>query len=478
MIEVQCTSCHTRYRIDEHVLPEGLPTFKCSRCGHVFTFEPRKSRLGGQSESAAPKREATNESIRDLSTHGASAPEAQEPLSSAADHMSRTEAPSSSQNSATVSNSDIPDLSRAETASPRPQSSPIEDEELVGRTEPSEPAALEPQIQQQDQPHPAEAVAVPQPPLPPQLRSKRAEKFYSAPFTDEDSDVASRENVTFDFAEEPAPDQARFTRRGRRPNQATGPSYRDSGRWEVGDDPASEATRSRSNDPLAGEEQTQRSRRRSRASGTKPQFADDTEFVDEEEAPVYNRALTHSARFFLLLILLAGAGFGALTLFIHSAPSGSLAVLSYLPVVGNQFVIPATPAKLVALRDVYATYQHSKEGRSTLVISGTAENVGTSSLRIVQLTATLRDAQRRPLASQAVYCGNSVSAGMVGQMTPHEIEFFQKLEPARTFALEPSASCRFVAVFMDPSSRAHAYDVSVSQAVPGTVPNVEEEPAS
>jgi predicted Zn finger-like uncharacterized protein len=480
MIEVQCTSCHTRYRIDEHVLPEGLPTFKCSRCGHVFTFEPRKSRLGGQSESAAPKPEAADESIPDLSTRGTSAPETQEPLSSIADRMSRTESPSSSQNSAAASNSDISDPSRADAASSRFQSGPIEDEELAGTREQSEPAALEAQSQQQDQPHPAEAAAAPQPALSPQLRAKRAEKFYSRPFTAEDPDAVSGENVSFDFAdEEPAPDQAKFTRRGRRPSQATEPSYRDSGRWEVGDDDsAPEAAQSRGNDSLAEEKQTRRSRRRRRASDIEPQFTDDAEFVDEEEAPVYNRALTHSARFFLLLILLVGVGFGALTLFIHGAPAGSLAVLSYLPVIGNQFVIPATPAKLVALRDVYATYQHSKEGRNTLVISGTAENVGTASLRIVQLTATLRDAQRRSLASQAVYCGNSVSAGMIGQMTPHEIEFFQKLEPARTFALEPSASCRFVAVFMNPPGGANAYDVSVSQAVPGTVPNIEEEPAS
>ncbi len=40
MIEIQCTSCHTRYRIDERVLPGEAPTFKCSRCGHVFTSEP------------------------------------------------------------------------------------------------------------------------------------------------------------------------------------------------------------------------------------------------------------------------------------------------------------------------------------------------------------------------------------------------------------------------------------------------------
>ncbi len=36
MIEIQCTSCHTRYRIDERVLPDDTPTFKCSRCGHVL----------------------------------------------------------------------------------------------------------------------------------------------------------------------------------------------------------------------------------------------------------------------------------------------------------------------------------------------------------------------------------------------------------------------------------------------------------
>src|SRR5215470_6384711 len=55
MIEVQCTSCHTRYRIDEQVLPEGLPTFKCSRCGHVFSHEPRKSRLNVPRQDASPK---------------------------------------------------------------------------------------------------------------------------------------------------------------------------------------------------------------------------------------------------------------------------------------------------------------------------------------------------------------------------------------------------------------------------------------
>src|SRR5487761_1011900 len=59
MIEIQCTSCHTRYRIDEGVLPDETPTFKCSRCGHVFNADPVSARPKKASvreiSSAAPR---------------------------------------------------------------------------------------------------------------------------------------------------------------------------------------------------------------------------------------------------------------------------------------------------------------------------------------------------------------------------------------------------------------------------------------
>ena len=50
MIEIQCTSCLTRYRIEPSVLPAEKPTFKCSRCGHVFSADPRRAK----SASSAP----------------------------------------------------------------------------------------------------------------------------------------------------------------------------------------------------------------------------------------------------------------------------------------------------------------------------------------------------------------------------------------------------------------------------------------
>lgn len=84
MIDVQCTSCHTRYRIDERVLPEDTPTFKCSRCGHVFSAEPpaRKPRLRIARREPKPARErrpARREPAAQQVSAAAEAPSASDP---------------------------------------------------------------------------------------------------------------------------------------------------------------------------------------------------------------------------------------------------------------------------------------------------------------------------------------------------------------------------------------------------------------
>ena len=77
----------------------------------------------------------------------------------------------------------------------------------------------------------------------------------------------------------------------------------------------------------------------------------------------------------------------------------------------------------------------------------------------------LRDAGQRALANRAVYCGNNLSAAMVRQMTPHEVEFFQKLDPPKAFTLDPSATAPFVIVFIDPPTGVTRFDVSVASAI-------------
>ncbi|MBV8775467.1 MAG: zinc-ribbon domain-containing protein [Deltaproteobacteria bacterium] len=476
MIEVQCTSCHTRYRIDEQVLPEGLPTFKCSRCGHVFSFEPRKSRLNAKSDRSLPKSEVPAESGIESSARLGPQPDWSKSPSSTVDRDAGNEPTASPQASPVIRGPSISEPLPGGAAASRADSEPLKNEHAAQRlqqTSSSRPDSDNASAETDA----AQLTGAPRQAPPPEVAAEQARRFYSRLFTgDHHPQTEAGENLSFDFAdEEPGLDQARSIRRGRRQAAAAPPADHETPRWQVGDDDSATTIASLSDRGAIRDENISRPARRSiRVGPTEPGFTDDDGLIDEEAAPVYNRARIHSSRFFMLLIFLIGIGFGAMTLLIHSAPRASSAVLTYLPLVGDRFAAPTTPAKLVALRQVNAAYQEGRAGPRTLVISGLAENVGTAPLRIVQLTAVLRDSERHSLASRAVYCGNNISPASVGQMTPHEIEFLQKLEPAKTFSLEPAASCRFVAVFLNPPSGAHAYDVSVSQAVSGAAAGSEE----
>lgn len=166
-----------------------------------------------------------------------------------------------------------------------------------------------------------------------------------------------------------------------------------------------------------------------------------------------------------MLFMLVAAGFLGMTVAIHNVPAGAADVLSRFPVIGDRFVPPTTPARLVALRDVHADYRRTRGDQTALVITGTAENVGLRPLHLVQIGVQLRDPARHALTGHTVYCGNNLSAKMVGEMTPHEIEFFQKLDPPKSFTLDPSAGCPFVMVFIDPPAGTNSFDISVARAV-------------
>jgi hypothetical protein len=350
---------------------------------------------------------------------------------------------------------------------------------------PAGPSKAQPETTHQPEALPRESAGASEPAVSAQLRAREAERFYSRLLAGKDpagkDPDTHPENLSFDFAdEEPAFDQPQpVSHRRRQQTPSREPQERFSDRWEVGDDePSIAAQPIKDAAPFAEESEPPPHFRKAEVPQTEElEFSPDTEFVDEREAPIYNHARTHSARFFLLMALLVGVGFGTVTVLIHNGPASAAIALGHLPFVGDRFVIPATPARLVALRDVSAVYERSKDARNALVISGSAENVGMNSLRVVQLTAALRDPGRHSLAAHAVYCGNDLSTAMVSQMTPHEIEFFQKLEPPRTFSLQPLASCRFVVVFVEPPNGVSAYDVSVSQAVT-EVPATAAEPAS
>jgi hypothetical protein len=178
----------------------------------------------------------------------------------------------------------------------------------------------------------------------------------------------------------------------------------------------------------------------------------------------------HSAGYFIGLFAMVVLGFGILTIVIQSAPIASAGLLSALPIVGQGLEPPVSAAQRVALGQVQAQYAKLKGNQTALVITGTVENLTSAPLGAVQIEAALTASNPEPLRSQAVYCGNSLSPKMIAEMTPHEIEFFEKLDAPKSFTLAPQASAPFVIVFVAPPAGAGHFQLRVVRAEPAAVP--------
>ena len=503
MIEIQCTSCQTRYRIDERILPEDTPTFKCSRCGHVFSAEPRQKaarRPGAPGtrpsaakpapgESAAhPPADAPGAPSAAAASAPASAPTAaNEPIDVAAPSISSTAThqatgpvppePSIARQSA----SEVRHDESAEIGSPAPDAVEPDISVPPGPTplasEPSAPAAADRAAAQTPQARPRDERAQPRRPEPEtpgyDTRDLLRRRFGNVP-----ADEAERqgENLTFDFHDEPPPEARERDHREK---------------WEVGegvrddDAVAGQTSRPRRRISIADMDEALERPARLDSALVRPPAADrrgaqDFDRIRPEEASADARRLEeelrgrpyapHSAGYFIGLFALVVLGFGLITMVIQSAPLASAGLLSTLPIVGAGLEPPISPARRVALSGVQAQYTALKGDRSALVISGNAENLTGGTLGAVQIVAALTGADSARLRTQAVYCGNNLSASLLREMTPREIEFFEKLDAPKNFTLAPQASAPFVIVFVEPPAGASRFQLQVIRAEPAAAP--------
>jgi len=470
MIEIQCTSCHTRYRIDERVLPDDTPTFKCSRCGHVFNADPVPARVRKMSPQAPESEPKAPES------------ESQAP---------RTIRPARPRASALKSPVES-DVVKREVGTEARQSVAPKPEPRAQRSEP--------RAQRFEPEQPREPSAPQTPPAPADQPESRKEKVRIEPeaddplnrtFGDRDHKSDTGENLKFDFSDErgetgDAPPEHQLER----------PEPHDED-WQVGDAPADfeHAPRRQAPSMMAEPQPAPRdpqlaprpARTPVRRMGLleadmpdMPRFeeppppppakstgfrfgraADDSEDdTADDESP----GATHASGVFLATFFSVFVAFLVASALICDEPAASARILGGAPRIGDYFARPIVPAMLVTLHDVRSEYYTLKGGHVALVITGTAQNVGNRPLHLVGIDADLIGAGSSPIARQSVYCGNELSSTMLAEMTPREIEFSQGLSPQKTFTIEPSASAPFLMVFIDPPTGAGKIRISVSKA--------------
>jgi Protein of unknown function (DUF3426) len=137
-----------------------------------------------------------------------------------------------------------------------------------------------------------------------------------------------------------------------------------------------------------------------------------------------------------------------------------------MPVIGPEFEQPMALENLVSVSEVQSNYQTVKGGHDALVVTGAVKNNATVPLHTVQIGVRLLDASQHDVAGSAVYVGTTLSPRMIGEMTPHELEFLQKLDPQKTLILEPGHAAPFLMVFIDPPRNLNHFAVAVSKAQP------------
>lgn len=417
MIEIQCTSCHTRYRIDERVLPDDTPTFKCSRCGHVFNADP---------VAARPKKAM----VRDIS--------------SAAQRPQRFErAPS-------------PPMS----SEPEPEPSP-ERAQPARADEGDEPKAAEPST----------------------------DDLMNRPFSREPDEADPGENLKFDFSDEgKISSEEGEARREKHDRDERHEFDRNDDDWQVGDTPEDFAAAMAAIPPApvemppappprlvphADEVPIPQPRFTAAAGAARTSIAERGHIsnrLPDDVAYIESRGSTHSAGMFIGVFFLVAVAFGLVSMVICGEPAASARMLTQVPGFGARFTRPIVPATLVALRDVRAQYLPIKGGADALMVSGTAENVGNDPLHGILIAVDLLDGAQRQIAGQASYCGNGLSEKMVGEMTPREIEFLQRLDPQKNFVVAAAHSAPFLMVFIDPPRQTATLRISVAKAVASTVP--------
>src|SRR5579875_3011339 len=436
MLEVQCPSCQTRYRIDESVLPQDSPTFKCSRCGHVFSGDPRVKRTPAAPRPRPAPAAAGPSAPRQQNSPTSAAPPTDQPRTQP--QPGRPAGPRSDAApwpaQRTGSSADL--HVGPPTAAPPPRSAPSAD--LHGA--PTAPRQTSP-------------AAAPRPPLE-QPRPAASERTARSAAHQPDNPLArsfaedephAPENLSFDFGD----DETEQHDLGEPPPSAQADDRYE--RWRVGDD-AEEATPP----PITPEMGRYRARRAALVQQASRRV--DRAAVAAETA---GHERPRSSGFFLGLFVIIVLFFALVTFVLGISPSLSRELLAQLPVIGDKFVAAAPHQNLVALSDVHAEYRRLDANRRALIISGRAENRGAEALHTIEVGVSLVDSQQHPVVSQSVFCGDLVSPKIVSQMTPHELQFFQKLAPPKNFALKSGDSSPFFVMFINPPPNVANFQVAV-----------------
>jgi len=182
---------------------------------------------------------------------------------------------------------------------------------------------------------------------------------------------------------------------------------------------------------------------------------------DEEEKGTVTPRISLRPIFIFLVLVVSTYAVLARTLYANSEWAEDL--LRRAPLLGSTLGGQLLTDQ-VALIEVRGTYQRAKEGKNFLLITGQALNNAPVPLMQVQVHAKLLDGNGNVLDDKSAFCGNSVPASVLRDLSLHVVEIIPRLKPTNRFLIEPGEKSPFVIVFTDVAPRAAEFTAEVVAA--------------
>lgn len=187
---------------------------------------------------------------------------------------------------------------------------------------------------------------------------------------------------------------------------------------------------------------------------------------DEEESPVRRQrpsAERTIVRLLLVFLVVVVGAYGLLTRALFASPALADRLLGPLPVIGT-LASSRLLAGDVTLVGIDGRFQRIKDGSEVFVITGEAVSAAPVTLRSVEVRGRLLGAGGEVLREKSIFCGNAVSAKILGDLTTREVSVLQKIAPPKQFGIKPGERTPFVVVFMDPPKDAAELSAQVIAA--------------
>lgn len=379
---VRCPSCATTYKIEGPAFDAPQPTFRCSRCKHVFAIQ-----------------------IQQLRDEDAAAAETAEPPTPeappAADRGPDAEAGADARGPADTGGPDDTEASRAEPEPPETRTAPRSANPPMPAPEPEPPAPSVPADRTDDDP--VRITELGDTDLPPR-------------------DVRPRTPETD-------------------PRDARQPDLPE---------------------PAAVVEKTDSPDRGARI----PDFRiDDDDLIPPREAGTApSKHGSGSIVPFVSLVGLAVFAFVLVSVIYQMNPQALDSLMRRIPWYGGAVFENRHFKRTLAFESLASGVQPALNQTEVFVVSGKLVNGNDRGIHKVRVEAQIFDSEGKPLARQAIFLGNAISAKIIKEMSLREIALLQSLKPQKAYPIPPHESVNFTIVFPKPKAPVDSFSCRVLSA--------------